>query len=374
MPFAIHSRTLMRPKRLTVQLASLPHAATLLLMHTLAITMGDPAGIGPEIIAKAFARPRPLDCHQRWLVVGDLAVMQRAVAIIKAHLQLRPIQRPEDAVFDPATIDVLTLPNLHLENLQLGQVSAAAGNAAFQAVRTAIELAMARRVDAVVTAPLHKEALHLAGHHFPGHTEIFAHYTHTPSVAMMLAAGELRVVHVSTHVSLRQACDCVTRSRVGQTIRLAHAACQRLGIPQPTIGVAGLNPHAGDGGLFGTEDHEHIVPAIEDARREGLLVEGPLPADTFFAKAIAGAWDVCIAMYHDQGHIPVKMKGFRFDVASNTWTSVSGINVSLGLPIIRTSVDHGTAFDQAGKGTASEESLLCALDYAQRLARSESRL
>ena len=337
-------------------------------MNLMAITMGDPAGIGPEIIAKAFVRSRVR--RGRWLVVGDPGMMRRAVGIVGTSLQVHPIERPEDGLYDPATIDVLGLPNLHLDNLEFGQVSAVGGHAAFEAVRTAIELAMAGRVDAVVTAPIHKEALHLAGHDFPGHTEIFAHYTGTPEVAMMLAEGALRVVHVSTHVSLRQACDCVTRQRVGQTIRLAYAACRRLGIERPRIGVAGLNPHASDGGLFGTEEREHIIPAIEDARQAGMDVEGPLPADTFFAKALAGAWDICVAMYHDQGHIPVKMKGFRFDAARGNWSSVGGINVSLGLPIIRTSVDHGTAFDQAGKGTASEESLLSALDYAERLAAS----
>ncbi len=337
-------------------------------MKPLAITMGDPAGIGPEIIAKAFARPRAPG--PQWLVIGDAGVIERAIKIVNVPLAVHAMAQVEDARFLPQTIDVLQLPGLNLAHLQLGQISAAAGHAGFEAIRVGIELALAGRVAAVVTAPIHKEALHLAGHHFPGHTEIFAHYTHTPDVAMMLAEGDLRVVHVSTHVSLRKACDCVTRERVLQTIRLGHAACRQLGIASPRIGVAGLNPHASDGGLFGTEERDHIIPAITDARQAGMNVEGPLPPDTFFAKALAGAWDICVAMYHDQGHIPLKMKGFRFDVARGTWSSVSGINVSLGLPIIRTSVDHGTAFDQAGKGTASEESLLSALDYAHRLAAS----
>jgi 4-hydroxythreonine-4-phosphate dehydrogenase len=233
-----------------------------------------------------------------------------------------------------------------------------------------IELAQRGAIAATVTAPIHKEALVAAGHKFPGHTEIFAHFTGTSDFTMMLAAGPLRVVHVSTHVSLRQACDAVTRERVLKVIELAHDACRRLGIERPTVGVAGLNPHASDGGLFGDEERLHIIPACEAARATGIDVEGPQPPDTFFAKAVGGAYDICVAMYHDQGHIPVKCQGFKYDAKSRAWTSVNGINVSLGLPIIRTSVDHGTAFDQAGKGTASDASLLDAIEYAARLSRS----
>src|SRR3954469_25306376 len=245
-----------------------------------------------------------------------------------------------------------------------------AGHAAFEAVRVMIELARAGEIAATVTAPIHKEALIAAGHHFPGHTEIFAHFTGTSDFTMMLAAGDFRVVHVSTHVSLRQACDAVTRDRVLKVIELAHDACRRLGIERPRIGVAGLNPHASDGGLFGSEEREQIIPACEAARAKGIDVEGPQPPDTFFAKAVGGAYDICVAMYHDQGHIPLKCQGFKYDAKSRAWTSVNGINVSLGLPIIRTSVDHGTAFDQAGKGTASDASLLDAIEYAARLART----
>jgi 4-hydroxythreonine-4-phosphate dehydrogenase len=243
-----------------------------------------------------------------------------------------------------------------------------AGHAAFEAVRVMIELAKRGEIAATVTAPIHKEALVAAGHHFPGHTEIFAHFTGTSDFTMMLAADNFRVVHVSTHVSLRQACDAVTRSRVLKVIELAHDACKRLGIAQPRIGVAGLNPHASDGGLFGSEEREHIVPAIEEARGRGMNVEGPQPPDTFFAKAVSGAYDIVVAMYHDQGHIPTKIKGFHYDAAAGKWTDVRGINVSLGLPIIRTSVDHGTDFDQAGKGTASDASLVDAIEYAAKLA------
>ncbi|HEY7090166.1 MAG TPA: 4-hydroxythreonine-4-phosphate dehydrogenase PdxA [Tepidisphaeraceae bacterium] len=332
------------------------------------ISMGDPAGIGPEIIAAALASP---NVHQlcRPIVVGDAGVMTQATHFARVSLQVRAIEKVSDARFEPATIDVYDLKNVQFEKLGLGKVSAMAGNAAFEAVRVMIELAMAKQIDATVTAPIHKEALVMAGHDFPGHTEIFAHFTGTSDFTMMLAARDFRVVHVSTHVSLRQACDAVTRQRVRTVIELAHDACRKLGIDKPKIGVAGLNPHASDGGLFGSEEREQIIPAIEDARAKGIDVEGPQPPDTFFAKAVSGAYDICVAMYHDQGHIPVKIKGFKYDAASRAWTSVNGINVSLGMPIIRTSVDHGTAFDQAGRGTASDASLLDAIEYAAKLAR-----
>jgi 4-hydroxythreonine-4-phosphate dehydrogenase len=333
------------------------------------ISMGDPAGIGPEIIARALSRPA---VHRlcRPLVVGDEPVIRQAIRFAGVSLKTRATQKVSEAQFDPAIIDVLDLRNIDIDKLELGKVSAVAGHAAFEAVRVMIELAMSKQIDATVTAPIHKEALVLAGHHFPGHTEIFGHFTGTTDFTMMLAAESFRVVHVSTHVSLRQACDAVTRPRVLKVIELGHDACRRMGIEKPKIGVAGLNPHASDGGLFGEEERLHIIPAIEDARAKGIDVEGPQPPDTFYAKAVAGAYDICVAMYHDQGHIPVKIKGFKYDPRTRTWPSVNGINVSLGMPIIRTSVDHGTAFDQAGKGTASDASLLDAIEYAAKLARN----
>ena len=331
------------------------------------ISMGDPAGIGPEIIVKALSRQR---VHQlsRPVVIGDAGVICNAARLIGAPDNVRPIANMSEATFDRGVIEVFDLKNVDLERLQLGKVSAMAGHAAFEAVRETIRLAMAHEIDATVTAPIHKEALAAAGHRFPGHTEIFAHYTGTSDFTMMLAAQNLRVVHVSTHVSLRQACDAVTRQRVLKVIELADEACRRLGIERPKVGVAGLNPHASDGGLFGDEERQQIVPAIEAARSNGIDADGPHPPDTFFAKAMSGAYDICVAMYHDQGHIPVKIRGFDFDAASGRWARVEGINVSLGLPIIRTSVDHGTAFDQAGKGTASDASMVDAIEYAARLA------
>ena len=325
------------------------------------ISMGDPAGVGPEIIAMALARQQ---VHQlcRPIVIADAGVMRNATRYAKTPLHVRAVAKVGDATFARDGIDVYDLKNVDIERLELGKVSAMAGSAAFEAVRTMIELAASGAIAATVTAPIHKEALAAAGHNFPGHTEIFAHFTGTSDFTMMLAAGNLRVVHVSTHVSLRQACDAVTHARVLKVIELAHDACRRLGIERPRIGVAGLNPHASDGGLFGCEEREQIIPACEAARAKGIDVEGPQPPDTFFAKAVGGAYDICVAMYHDQGHIPVKCQGFKYDATRRTWTSVNGINVSLGLPIIRTSVDHGTAFDQAGKGTASDASLLDAIE------------
>ncbi len=333
----------------------------------LGITMGDPAGVGPEIIVKTMSRPE-LAKIARLLVVGDGGVMQNAVNFLKSNIKINPISHPKDAKFEQGTIDVYDLKCIDIKSFELGKVTKEAGHAAFESVRVAIELAMKKEIDGTVTAPLHKEAIALAGHHFPGHTEIFAHFTKTEDVTMMLAAGDFRVVHVSTHVSLRQACDAVTKDRVLKVIQLGFNACQKLGINNPKIAVCGLNPHASDGGLFGTEEAEHIKPAIEEARKCGMNVEGPQPADTLFPKALGGAYDIVVAMYHDQGHIPVKCEGFTFDPKTKAWTSVRGINVSLGLPIIRTSVDHGTAFDQAGKGTASDESLVDAVEYAAKLA------
>lgn len=330
--------------------------------------MGDPAGVGPEIIAKALARSEVRSLC-RPLVVGSSKVMTAAAERLNIRLSVQAVDSVRAATFAPHCIEVIEADPIRMDQFELGRISAAAGRAAFEAVRKLIELAMNKEVEGTVTAPIHKEALALAGCRYPGHTEIFGELTGARDFAMMLAAGKLRVVHVSTHVSLREACNRVTRQRVLTTIELAHTACRDLGIDTPSVGVAGLNPHASDGGLFGTEEQEQIIPAIEEAQRKGIDVVGPFPPDTFFAMAIAGAWDICVAMYHDQGHIPVKIKGFRYDRQRRAWTSVNGINVSLGLPIIRASVDHGTAFDQAGKGTASDDSLVEAIGYAARMAQ-----
>jgi len=333
----------------------------------LGISTGDPAGVGPEIAAKALANERVCNLGGL-LVVGDAGVMKQAVDIAKVDLKVRAVSNVAQAQFQYGTMDVLDLDNVDLGCLEHAKVSAMAGNAAFEAVKKLIDLAMTKEIDATVTGPINKKALNLAGYHFSGHTEIYAHFTNTQNYAMMLIDGNLRIVHVTTHVSLRQACDLVKKDRILRVIGLADDACKKLGIESPKIGVAALNPHASDGGLFGTEEENEIIPAIEAAKFCGIVAEGPVPSDTLFSKLRGGLFDVAIAMYHDQGHIPVKLLGFIWNKKDNKWDSVRGINITLGLPIIRTSVDHGTAFDRAGKGTATPESLINAIEYAARMA------
>jgi 4-hydroxythreonine-4-phosphate dehydrogenase len=330
--------------------------------------MGDPASIGPEIVAKAlgdasvYAKARPL-------VIGDRNVMADALRIAKLHLTLFPIARVTDARFAVGTLDVLDLANVDMAHHAYGVVSAMCGKASVEYIERGIAMALAGEIHAVVTGPIHKESIHLAGCSHPGHTEIFGALTNTKDYAMMLLGEDLRVVHVSTHVSLRQAIERMKKPRILTVIRLANRALKALGIAEPKIAVAGLNPHAGEGGLFGDEEVKEIVPAIQEAKAEGIWVDGPVPPDTVFGKARGGQYDIVVCMYHDQGHIPVKTLGFTIDKATQRWTSVSGVNVTLGLPIIRTSVDHGTAFDKAGKGTAIHQSMLDAIDVAVKLAQ-----
>ncbi|MCE5185951.1 MAG: 4-hydroxythreonine-4-phosphate dehydrogenase PdxA [Planctomycetaceae bacterium] len=333
----------------------------------LAITMGDPAGIGPEIAVKALANKKVYDIA-RPVLVGDASVIARAADISKLKLRVKAVSKVNEATFEYGVADVLDLENVSVDTFEYGKVSAVAGKAAFEAVERVIALAMDGQIDAAVTGPINKEALNRAGYRYSGHTEIFAEYTKTKDYAMCLVEQDMRVVHVSTHVSLRRACELVKQERIVAVIRLAHDMCRRLGIKNPAVGVAGLNPHAGEGGLFGDEEEKEIIPAIEKARALGIQAEGPVPADTLFSKVKGGQYQIAVAMYHDQGHIPVKVTGFVFNSRTKKWESVKGVNITLGLPIIRTSVDHGTAFDQAGKGTANEESMVHAIEYAVRLA------
>jgi len=334
----------------------------------LAITMGDPASIGPEITVKALARQ---EIYQicRPLVVGDACMLERARRVTRLEdIRVHRVTASTEAEYAPGTIDVLDMRLVDAEALPVGRVSAAAGEAAFRYVEKTIALAMADEVDGTVTNAFNKEAVNLAGHHFSGHTEVYAAYTHTKNYTMMLARGDLRVVHVSTHVSLREACDRVKKDRVLEVIRIAWQACRDLGIDRPRVGVAGLNPHSGENGLFGREEIEEIIPAIEAARAQGVEVDGPVPPDTVFSKARGGWYDIVVAMYHDQGHIPLKLLGFVYNRERRAWDTVDGVNITLGLPIVRVSVDHGTAFDQAGSGSASPSSLINAIGYAARLA------
>ncbi|MBR1402172.1 MAG: 4-hydroxythreonine-4-phosphate dehydrogenase PdxA [Prevotella sp.] len=333
----------------------------------LAITMGDPAGIGPEIIVKALSKPETYQkCHP--IVVGDAEIMKMAVSQMCADLTVNAVDKVEKAVFEPGTIDVYDMKCVDMETFHQGVVQPQCGHAAFISVVKAIELAMSGEVDGTVTAPLNKEALHKAGHNFDGHTEIYAHYTNTKKYAMLLADEFLRVIHVSTHVSLREACDRVKKARIIEVTELINDACHQFGIPQPHIGIAGLNPHASDGGLFGWEEEKEITPAVEELKSRGFNVEGPVSPDSLFAKARCGKFDGVVAMYHDQGHIPFKVVGFQWNKETGRMEASKGVNITLGLPIIRVSVDHGTAFDVAGQGIASAEGLLLAIDYASKMA------
>lgn len=335
----------------------------------LAITMGDAAGIGPEIIAKTLALEEIYEIC-RPMVVGDGGAMRMGVEVSGLALDVHPVKDPSGARFEHGKIDVLDLENVDTEKLVMGKPQAMAGKAAVEYVLKAAELALRREVDAVVTAPLNKEAMNMAGYDYAGHTELLAELAGAEDYAMMLIAGPLRVIHVTTHVSLREVPGLITRERVLKTIKLAESAARSLGAERPRIAVAGLNPHCGEGGLFGSEEIEAIRPAVDEARSLGLMVEGPIPADTVFGKGSGGAYDIVVAMYHDQGHIPVKLTGFRWSEESGRWESVRGVNVTVGLPFIRTSVDHGTAYGKAGRreGTANPQSLIEAIKTAVKMA------
>ena len=321
----------------------------------IAITMGDAAGIGPEIIVKALgdsALRKELDA----VVIGDATRLRDAARIVGSPLEVVAVLRAADA----RDIDGIACADLDLllTDLAVGEVSAAAGEAAYRYVVRAVELALAGEVGAICTAPLNKEALHAAGRHYPGHTELIAELTDTHDYAMMLTAPSLRVIHVTTHVGLLDAIEAIDPARVERVIRLGHSALQALGLDAPRIAVCAINPHAGEGGLFGRgEEEEKIAPAVRAAVADGLDAVGPLPADTAFYSATRGDFDLVVAMYHDQGHGPIKVLGID-----------GGVNVTVGLPIVRTSVDHGTAFDIAGTGVAEPESLKAALREAARLA------
>jgi 4-hydroxythreonine-4-phosphate dehydrogenase len=320
------------------------------------ITMGDGAGVGPEIIMRALA-DSALDLPARVIVVGDLERLAAAGRICGLEPRLNPISHPGEAAFEPGVTDVIDL-GLLPAGLPFGQLSAVAGEAAYQYIVRAAELARDGAIQAICTAPLNKEALHLAGHRYPGHTELLAELTGTPEVSMMLTSGSLRVIHVTTHIGLLDAIERIEPGLVLRTIERGHATLARSGIERPSIAVCGINPHAGEHGLFGRgEEDEKLAPAIAAARERGIDAQGPLPADTVFFRAGRGDFDLVVAMYHDQGHGPVKVLGLD-----------TGVNITVGLPVIRTSVDHGTAFDIAGTGTADPASLVTALGQAAALA------
>ncbi|MBL0405535.1 4-hydroxythreonine-4-phosphate dehydrogenase PdxA [Microvirga aerilata] len=331
----------------------------------IAITMGDAAGVGPEIIMKMLIHR---DVYERCkpLVIGDAKRLRRAGEIIGSTHSVQPVAGPQEAAFEFGAVDCIDL-DLIPADLPWGELSSVAGDGAFRYIERAVELASANEADAICTAPLNKEALHAGGHIFPGHTEILATLTHTPEVSMMLMTPKLRVIHVTTHIGLIDAIAKIEPGLVERTVLRGQEALVRSGIDSPRIGVCGINPHAGEHGLFGHgEEEEKIVPAVQALQARGINVEGPLPADTLFFRAQRGDFDLVVAMYHDQGHGPVKVLGIE-----------AGVNVTVGLPVIRTSVDHGTAFDIAGTGKADERSMIEALNQAiilapQRLAGAQS--
>lgn len=329
---------------------------------TVGITMGDPAGIGPEIVVNGY---RALRETANPLVIGDASVVEAAIEVCESDLGVERVAAPDEATFGADRLPVLDLNNV--ADLDRGVVREAYGAASLEYVERAISLAQSGEIDAMTTAPINKQATALAGSDYAGHTGMLADYTDTENYSMMLIEEDLRVSHVSTHVPLEQACNLVTEEAVLETIRVTDAALEDLGIDDPTVAVAGLNPHAGDGGVLGEEDGAEIEPAVSRAREEGIDAFGPESPDTVYVQAARGAADCVVSMYHDQGHIPIKMLGFQGG------STVSGVNVTIGLPIVRTSVDHGTAFDIAGEGVASEASLLDAVGVADDMARTRAQ-
>ncbi len=322
----------------------------------IAITMGDASGVGPEIIMKALARDE-VAAMCRPLVIGDATRLREAGEAVKSQLKVAAVETPMQAKYERGTVDCIDL-GLIPPNHPFGKISPLSGEAAYRYIERATRLVEAGEADAICTAPLSKEALQAAGHKFPGHTELIAHLTDTPEVSMMLVAPKLRVIHVTTHIGLMDAIRRIEPGLVERTIGRGHDTLVKAGIENPRIGVCGINPHAGENGLFGQgEEEEKIIPAVQACRAKGWAVEGPLPADTLFFRAARGDFDLVVAMYHDQGHGPVKVMGLE-----------AGVNVTVGLPVVRTSVDHGTAFDIAGKGIADDGSMVEALRQAVDLA------
>ncbi|WP_296644943.1 4-hydroxythreonine-4-phosphate dehydrogenase PdxA [Roseinatronobacter sp.] len=317
------------------------------------VTMGDPSGVGAEVTVRALAQLAP-EWRAGITVIGDSDTLERAAKVSDLGLPIIATDQPGDGIrVEHVAVD--GLPG------RFGVLDAACGEASYRYIARAVELCQSGAASCIVTAPINKEALNAAGHHFDGHTGMLAHLTNAPSSWMLLASERLNVLHVSTHVALRDAITRASTDRVLATIRMGARHLKRMGLAAPRIAVAGINPHCGENGLFGTEDDDAIRPAVAAARSEGIQVEGPVSADTVFYRAYQGAYDLVVAQYHDQGHIPIKL--IAFDTA---------VNVSLGLPIDRCSVDHGTAFDIAGTGKANHINMIHALAYAQRLVAAKS--
>jgi len=344
------------------------------------ITMGDPAGIGTEIIGKAFSDKMIYEiCNP--VLIGDKNAIDDGIRIAGSAIKTRSIENVSDANFEFGVIDVLDLKNVDMKEMKYGKVSAMCGKASGQYIEKAVDLAVKKEINAITTCPIHKDSFQSGGYLYPGHTEMLAQLTNTKKFTMMLTHGDFRTIHVSTHVSLKEACERVKKDRILHVINLANEGCKALGIKEPRIAVAGLNPHAGEydyrdpegspGGIFGDEEIKEIIPAVKAAQEQGINAVGPIPGDTVYPQSLKGGkFDIVVSMFHDQGHIPMKLKGFVYDADTKDFGSINGVNTTIGMPIIRTSVDHGTAFGKAGKGTANCDSLKQALQSAVRLAKS----
>lgn len=341
----------------------------------IAITMGDPSGVGPEIAVKAALNPTVTD-RIDLILVGDFEVFVRAAqdtGLVDCAEMILPISSIETFEQSSARVKVLDQKSVEMSRFAYGEIRAEYGMAAARSIETAVQLAMDRKVDAVVTGPVQKESFKKAGVPFPGHTEMLAHLTGAKETFLMLALDHFRVSHVTLHTSLKNAVNSLSEKRIFQTIQSTHIGLIQMGIECPKIGVCGLNPHAGEGGLFGDEEIKLILPAIKQAKSKEINVEGPFPADSIFAKLRGGAYDAVVTMYHDQGGIPMKLLSFKWDDSTKTWSSIRGVNITLGLPIIRTSVAHGTAFEVAGRGIASEHSMIDAIFVAADMVENQKQ-
>lgn len=335
------------------------------------ITTGDPAGIGPEVITSAL-NIKELYKFCRPLIIGDAGVVRQAIEIVKCDAKINTCAHPENGIFLPGTIDVLDMKNVDINKLQKKQISRMTGKASLENIYKAIDLTLGQTIDAIVTGPIHKVAIHEAGCKFPGHTEIFSDRLGVLEFSSMLVVDNFRVMHVTLHTSLKNAIESLSVNSILKMIRLAHSSLKLMGIENPRIAVPGLNPHSGDDGLFGNEEEKIISPAIKAAKKEGMVVDGPVPPDSVFIKALGGKYDIVVALYHDQGHIPGKFLGWKWDEARQSYSEMKGVTIVLGLPIIRTNPDHGTALEIAGDGIANFDAMVDAITLASQIYKGYS--
>jgi 4-hydroxythreonine-4-phosphate dehydrogenase len=330
------------------------------------ITTGDPAGIGPEVAVKSLQVPELFDLC-RPFIIGDAGVIHHTLSFLKGDATINVLSEPKTGMYTSGTIDLLDMQNVDFSKLQKKQISRMTGNASLEYIYKAIDLAIDNTIDAIVTGPIHKKAIHLAGCRFAGHTEIFSDRFGIQAFSSMIIVDNFRVMHVTLHTSLKNAIADLSKDRILSMIRLAHHSLMEMGIGNPRIAVPGLNPHSGDDGLFGDEEANIIEPAIEAAKAEGITVEGPVPPDSVFIKARGGKYDIVVALYHDQGHIPGKFLGWEWSEDTQRYTVMKGVTIVLGLPIIRTNPDHGTALEIAGEGIANSDAMVDAIKLAAQI-------